>query len=73
MIYFIKETKDNLTILIKIKQKVHIVKNLKTKLFIKIDILSSELVNIYILKKEIYLKAYKIIILIKIHSYRMLI
>ena len=35
------------------------------------NILDPKLVNIYILKKEIYLKAYKIIILIKIYSYRM--
>ena len=71
MIYFIKETKNNLTVLIKIEQKVHIIKNLKVKLLIKIDILSLKLVNIYILKKEIYLKTYKIIILIKIYSYKM--
>ena len=35
------------------------------------DILSSELVNIYILKKEIYLRVYKITVLIKIHPHRM--
>ena len=43
------------------------------KLLIKINILSLKLVNIYILKKEIYLKVYKVIILIKIHSYKILI
>ena len=41
------------------------------KLFIKINILSSKLINFYILKKEIYLKVYKVIILIKIYSYKM--
>ena len=41
------------------------------KLFIKMDILSLKLVNIYILKKNIYLKTYKVIILIKIYSYKM--
>ena len=40
------------------------------KLLIKINILGLKLVNIYILKKEIYLKTYKITILIKIHSYK---
>ena len=34
------------------------------------NILSLKLINIYILKKEIYLKTYKIIILIKIHLYK---
>ena len=34
------------------------------------NILSSKLVNIYILKKKIYLKAYKVIILIKICFYK---
>ena len=33
------------------------------------NILSLKLINIYILKKEIYLRTYKVIILIKIHSY----
>ena len=41
------------------------------KLLVKINILSLKLVNIYILKKEIYLKVYKVIILIKIYSYKM--
>ena len=41
------------------------------KLFIKINILSLKLVNIYILKKKVYLKTYKIIILIKIYLYKM--
>ena len=68
--YFIKKTKNNSTVLIKIKQKVYIIKNLKTKLLIRINILNPKLVNIYILKKEIYLRAYRIIILIKIYSYR---
>ena len=71
--YFIKKTKNNSTVLIKIKQKVYIIKNLKTKLLIRINILNPKLVNIYILKKEIYLRAYRIIILIKIYSYRILI
>ena len=71
--YFIKETKNSLIVLIKIKQKIYIVKNLKMKLLIKINILSSELINIYILKKKIYLKTYKVIILIEIYFYRILI
>ena len=37
------------------------------------NILGLKLVNIYILKKEIYLKIYKIIVLIKIHSHKILI
>ena len=68
--YFAKETKDGSTVLVKIKWKVHIIKNLKAKLFIKINILDLKLINIYILKKKVYLRTYKIIILIKIHPYR---
>ena len=71
--YFVKEIKNNLTILIKIEQEIYIIKNLKIKLFVKINILNLKLINIYILKKEVYLKIYKIIILIKIYSYKMLI
>ena len=33
------------------------------------NILNLKLINIYILKKKVYLKAHKIIISIKIHSY----
>ena len=71
--YFTEKTKDSLTVLIKIEWEVHIIKNLKVKLFVKIDILSLKLINIYILKKKVYLKTYKVIILIKIHLYRTLI
>ena len=68
--YFTGEIKDDLTVLTKIEQEVHIIENLKAKLLIRMDILSLKLVNIYILKKEVYLGAYKVIMLIKIHSYR---
>ena len=71
MIYFIKKIKNSLIILIKIEWEVYIIKNLKVKLFIKMNILSLKLINIYILKKEVYLKVYKVIILIKIYSYKM--
>ena len=68
--YFTEETKNSLTVLIKIKQEVHIIKNLKIKLFIEIDILSLKLINIYILKKEIYLETYKVTVSIKIHLHK---
>ena len=58
-------------VLIKIKWEVYIIKNLKVKLFIKMDILNLELINIYVLKKKVYLKTYKIIVLIEIRFYRM--
>ena len=71
--YFTEEIKNGLIILVKIKWEVHIIENLKVKLFVKMNILSLKLVNIYMLKKEIYLKTYKVIILIKICPYKMLI
>ena len=69
--YFIGKIKNGLIILIKIKWEIYIIKNLKVKLFIKMNILSLKLVNIYILKKEIYLKVYKVIILIEICPHKM--
>ena len=69
--YFTGEIKDGLTVLTKIEWEVHIIKNLKAKLLIEMDILSPKLVNIYVLKKEIYLGAYRVTILIKIHPYGM--
>ena len=71
--YFAEKTKNNSIVLTKIKWEVHIIKNLKVKLFIKINILSLKLVNIYILKKKKYLKTYRVIMLIKIYFYKMLI
>ena len=69
--YFVEKIKNSLTILIKIEQEIYIIKNLKIKLFVKMNILNLKLINIYILKKEVYLRIYKIIILIKIYPYKM--
>ena len=69
-IYFTEETKDGSTVLTKIEQEVHIIENLKAKLLVKMDILGPELVNIYILKKKVYLGVYEVTVLIEIRPYR---
>ena len=67
--YFTGETKNDSAVLAKIEREVHIIKNLKMKLLVGMDILGLELVNIYISKKEVYLGAHGVTMSIEIRPH----